>query len=244
MTPLYRVWANTAGQASKRKGCRVFFSEVVIWNSTVWDEMNHPSIQQPWHCMQGWAREQWDHSDPFCHTSVLIQTNTIIRESKDPGDRHQIQLSVLQSRTWFGLVLFLMAQGCSAITEPPWRALQYRERRHHLGEAQVWHSFLLLPLPSPRQRCSGHFLQHYSPRFRTSLEPQTSLRGQWKPNFCCTQRQQRRVPSNCWSQGRVPQVSPKQRRGGLPLNLQRTLKSFLLRLCIVVKGSERLFYYL
>lgn len=154
-------------------------------------------------------------------------------KSKTQGTRHQIQLSVLQSCTWFGLVLFLTAQGCSAITEPPCYALQYKERRrHHLGEAQVWHSFLVLPLPSPRQQRSGHFLQHYSPRFRTALEPQTSFRGQWKSNFCCTQRQQRRVPSNCWSQGRVPQVSPKQRRGGLPLNLQRILRSLLLRLAL------------
>lgn len=136
-------------------------------------------------------------------------------KSKTQGTRHQIQLSVLQSCTWFGLVLFLTAQGCSAITEPPCYALQYKERRrHHLGEAQVWHSFLVLPLPSAQQQRSGHFLQHYSPRFRTALEPQTSFRGQWKSNFCCTQGNKDACQATAGARGEYLKFLQSREEGG------------------------------
>lgn len=88
----------------------------------------------------------------------------------------------------------------------------------------------------PTSFCTAATFRTFSPTLLTpvqnSLRTPDLIQRSMEVKLLLHTRQQRRVPSNCWSQGRVPQVSPKQRRGGLPLNLQRILKSLLLRLAL------------
>lgn len=184
-------------------------------------------------CVLSWARSQIRSQLPFFPTSVLIQINRISGETKDREDRVPDPANTAPDFRWLRNVyyFFLMAQDCNTARKQPelFSNLKTLNSNTSLKQGVV----------HPSVRCTfTRRHRTFSPTLLTQFQnflwaPDLIIRST-KSQIAAVGKGDRRPPSNYCNQRQVPQVSQRQRRAKLLLNLHRILKESHAKTCLTL----------